>query len=250
MSAAALEGTLPNRAVAITFDDGYADNLYAARPLLERHEMPATVFVTTGSIGGTREYWWDEIDRVLLQPGRLPDTLSIKINNQEYRWELGEAADYDADAHQAHRCWRAWGEPDPSVRHLLYRSIYQLLYPLPEGERRKAQDELLTWAGVPSVAGRASHRVLSARNWLTSQKGNWSTSALTPSTHSLLSAASGSAQQDYEILQSKAQLEEALGRPVTSFAYPFGKRGDTPSRPSLSCESQGLLAPARILPVR
>jgi peptidoglycan/xylan/chitin deacetylase (PgdA/CDA1 family) len=57
------DGDLPKRAVAVTFDDGYADNLSEALPLLERHEIPATCFVVSGTLG--HEFWWDEAARLL-----------------------------------------------------------------------------------------------------------------------------------------------------------------------------------------
>jgi peptidoglycan/xylan/chitin deacetylase (PgdA/CDA1 family) len=48
-----------DRHVAITFDDGYSDNYEVAAPLLERHDLPATFFVTTGFIETDIVAFWD-----------------------------------------------------------------------------------------------------------------------------------------------------------------------------------------------
>lgn len=47
------EYTLPEKAAVVTFDDGYRDFLKEALPVLERHKIPATVYVTTGLMGET-----------------------------------------------------------------------------------------------------------------------------------------------------------------------------------------------------
>ena len=97
---------LSSRSVVITFDDGYADNLHNAKPLLEHCGIPATVFLTSGYIGHEREFWWDELERILLQSGKLPPTLHLCINGNNCQWELGEAAYYSKDRYQQHRSWQ------------------------------------------------------------------------------------------------------------------------------------------------
>jgi len=54
------DGTLPSRALAITFDDGYADNHDVAMPILRRHGLTATFFVATGFLDGGR-MWNDTV---------------------------------------------------------------------------------------------------------------------------------------------------------------------------------------------
>ena len=63
-------GDLPPRSVALTFDDGYRDNLDAAEPLLARHGVPATIFVVSWYVGAGREFWWDELEE-LSEPERF-----------------------------------------------------------------------------------------------------------------------------------------------------------------------------------
>lgn len=53
------KGKIENNSIVITFDDGYADNLYNALPILEEFGVPATIFITAG-FTGRNAYYWDE----------------------------------------------------------------------------------------------------------------------------------------------------------------------------------------------
>lgn len=212
-------GNIPCRAVAVTFDDGYADNLYNARPLLERYDIPAMVFVTTGYLGHEREFWWDELDRLLLQPGTLPERLSLSVNGSTFQWELGEGAFYSEYDYRRNRDRKAL-EGSPGSRHFLYYSVWQRLQPLPEAKRRKVLAELVAWAGAESV-GRLTHRSLSLEEVVTLAQEELVEVGSHTVTHPVLSALPAASQRD-EIQQSKAHLEDVLNRPVTSLAYPHG----------------------------
>jgi peptidoglycan/xylan/chitin deacetylase (PgdA/CDA1 family) len=76
--------------VAVTFDDGYADNLLNGKPLLECYDVPVTVFVTSGYVGAGREFWADELERLFLQPGTLRQELCLAIKGRTHQWDLGE----------------------------------------------------------------------------------------------------------------------------------------------------------------
>jgi peptidoglycan/xylan/chitin deacetylase (PgdA/CDA1 family) len=55
-----IDGALPSRAACITFDDGYADNVTVALPILKKYGVPATFFIATGYLNGGR-MWNDTI---------------------------------------------------------------------------------------------------------------------------------------------------------------------------------------------
>ena len=217
------EGSVPDRSVVVTFDDGYVDNLHVAKPLLVRHNVPATVFVPSGTIGSEREYWWDELDRLLLQPGALPEKLRLSVDGDQYRWDLGEAARYGDEEGRRYRRWRAWKEA-PTARHSLYRSLWELMHPMTEAERQGVLAMLREWAGVePTI--RSEYRSLSPEELVALSQGGLVEIGAHTVTHPSLSSLPVASQR-YEIRESKARLEETLGRPVRSFAYPYGQRSD------------------------
>jgi peptidoglycan/xylan/chitin deacetylase (PgdA/CDA1 family) len=213
-------GKVPKRAVVVTFDDGYADNLYSAKPLLERYDIPATVFVTTGHVGHPCEFWWDELDRLLLQPGILPPRLELSLDGRAWQWELGEAATYTTADYQRDGNWHIEQEDSPTPRHRLHRSLYQLLHNLTETHKQQLLDDLRIWGGAQPM-GRLTHRTLSDDERIQlAQKSLVEIGAHTV-THPPLATLAVAAQRN-EIRQSRARIEEIVNRPVTSFAYPHG----------------------------
>jgi peptidoglycan/xylan/chitin deacetylase (PgdA/CDA1 family) len=215
---------LPRRAIAVTFDDGYADNVDCGKPLLERYEIPATVFVATSYLGTDREFWWDDLERLLLVPGRLPETLRLRIGSTIHEWHLGEASVYSEEDYQRHSDWNVELAHDPSPRHTVYRVLCRLLRRASGAERAAALDELSRVAGA-TATGRPTHRALSHEGLIRLTEGSVVEVGAHGSTHSVLSALPVAAQRS-EIVESKARLEEIAKREVTSFAYPFGGRAD------------------------
>jgi peptidoglycan/xylan/chitin deacetylase (PgdA/CDA1 family) len=54
------EAALPPRALLITFDDGWADNLHVAAPLLRRHGLPSVLFVAAEAVMSEEAEWWQD----------------------------------------------------------------------------------------------------------------------------------------------------------------------------------------------
>lgn len=71
------DGQWPERALAITFDDGYLNNLEVAAPVLDRLGLPATFFVTAGFVDGRVKPWWYTLREHLARQADLP--LALKV---------------------------------------------------------------------------------------------------------------------------------------------------------------------------
>lgn len=206
----------PNRQIAVTFDDGYVDNLHNAKPLLEKYEIPATMFLTTGYIEQKREFWWDELERILLQPGTLPEVLSLNVNGTHHQWELDTTADYNTQSKKS----SVLEQDKPNSRYSVYYSLYQLLYPLSTIERSHLLDQLLDDAGCETIL-RPTHRMMTLEEISSIQPTSIIEVGGHTVTHPFLSTLPYAAQQK-EIQENKVQLEEICGHSIESFAYPHG----------------------------
>ena len=221
---AARRGSLPERAVAVTFDDGYADNLERAKPLLEHHEVSATVFLTTSYLSGRREFWWDDLERILLSPGRVPTPLRLNIAGSVLECDLGEVSEYRGDDSRRHANWNIEHRSDPTARHRVYRRLCDVLRSLPAEEREAVLLELSSVAeGIPDR--RSTHRTLAAAEISTLIDGGLVEVGAHTVNHPVLSALPFD-DQHTEIIESKAHLEAITGQTIHAFAYPFGMPAD------------------------
>ena len=213
-------GKVPDRGVVLTFDDGYADNLTMAVPLLERYEAPATMFITTGQIGARNEFWWDELERILLIPDRLPEQLHLTIDAEPCSWNLVSASNYSSEQRHQDRRVKAW-EAKPGTRLHFYYSVWDRLRRAAPTARRGLLDKILEWADTDPNP-RSTHRALTTRE-LENLAVNRLIEIGAHTVSHLFLPHYPTAEQHTEIAGSKRYLEDLLGASISSFAYPHGE---------------------------
>lgn len=193
---------IPKSAIIITFDDGYADNLYNAKPILEKYGISATVFVTTGNILSGREFWWDELERIFFEENITCKQLEIRINDVTYSRLIQD-------------------EKDSLTA---YRYLQKNMKLISSSEREEVLKNLFQWAGLKRTT-RESHRVMTAEELKELAKEGMIEIGAHTVTHPSLSSGSPE-QQLFEIRDSKSVLENILGLKINSFSYPFGSTED------------------------
>jgi peptidoglycan/xylan/chitin deacetylase (PgdA/CDA1 family) len=208
------QGEFCPQTVALTFDDGYGDNLTHAVPLLEKYGLPATFFVTSGMIDSDREFWWDRLEHIFLANDLLPDHLEIHVDHRPRRWNLTTAAD----------------------RLRAHDDLIRLLGAKPVTEINPFIDNLLSWAGLAPL-GRPSHRVLNSSELHQLMASPGIEIGSHTVSHTRLSILSLKGQYA-EIIESQKQLETLTGKLPRLFSYPFGSRSDfTPETTRLVAEA-------------
>ncbi|MFN4128215.1 MAG: polysaccharide deacetylase family protein [Paracoccaceae bacterium] len=219
-----LDSKVSEPSVVVTFDDGYVDNLLAL-PILEAHDVPATIFVISDAVGNPRAFWWELLTRVFLETPQLPQQLLLDAGGKTLRYDLGDAAAFDAGDWACSVRWRADYDLPGNPRQRIYLDVWNHLVGLSPDQITVAASALTTWAGLPEASSMDSD----ARPVTQTELLRLSDSPLIEigghtRTHADLSRLSR-AQAATEIGGGRRALIEMTGREVRSFAYPFGRFG-------------------------
>ena len=183
--------TLPANAVAITFDDGYADNLAAARAIA-RAGLSATFYLTAGCLGGDAPFWPAEI-RELVR--RMPTpAVELSSSGETIRLAVGT----------------------PAERQASVATLTKLFKRHPIAVRERWREELRALANVAELPS----PMLSWNDVAEMHRLGMTIGSHTLTHPNLPNA--GAADAAREISMSKSRLEQAVGEPVTMFSYPNG----------------------------
>jgi peptidoglycan/xylan/chitin deacetylase (PgdA/CDA1 family) len=186
-------GTLPARAVSVTFDDGYANNEELALPILKRFGLRGTFFISTGFSAGGMMFNDTIIEALRRAPAGYHDLSPIGLGELE----IGDIA---------------------SRRAAVDRLIIALKH-RPVTERQVTVERLAETLRTP-----ADRKLMMTPEQIERlHREDMEVGAHTVSHPILLSISEEEARA--EIVQSKRTLEEITGSTVSMFAYPNGKPG-------------------------
>lgn len=185
------EGSLPSRAVCITFDDGYLDNYTVAVPILEKYGLSATIFVATGFLAGGR-MWNDTV----IESIRRSVATELDLRDMG----LG-----------------SWPLDTPAKRADTISSILGKLKYLETADRDQAVRQIARIAG-----GRLPGRLMMDETQVCDLHRRGITIGAHTVSHPILTSLSPREAED-EITGSRKFLSSLLDADVDLFAYPNGK---------------------------
>lgn len=214
---------VPDRSLVITMDDGYADCFTEALPILERHGAVATAFVCSGFVDGGREYWWDELEKLLLVPRELPAELVVEHGGRRFGGPVSaEGRMLDDATARSFEGWNYTHEPF-HARLRKYLAFSKVLAPLSSDDRESVLVQLREQLGVESSV-RESKRSLTREEVRVLGTGSVIEIGAHTVTHQNL-AQRTVGEQRAEIFGCRDALAQMCGSAPVSFSYPYGTRG-------------------------
>lgn len=194
---------LPARNVAaLTFDDGYEDNLTEALPVLKRHGLPATIFVPPGIMDSAEFLWHDWLEMLLARAGRK----RLLVEN--------DLLDYEAPIRTRGEKWHA------------YEILAEKLLIMPVRLRAQALNEIGQLLGIPSFPRRdRDHQLLTWEQLRQMRRSGLMEVGNHSMNHMIVSALKGP-ELAYEIGEAHRRLMEEMKETVDLFAYPNGRACD------------------------
>lgn len=213
------KGYIRDRAVVVTFDDGYEDNYHNARPILEKYGIPATIFVSTNYSRNRREFWWDELERLILRKQGLPTEMAIELNGTVHRWIVsnGEKA---REAKVAPKLKQSIAGELELLPHEIYMDLCSRFQGL---EAEQINDAIMQLRELTDDSGEArpDYLPMTTEQLRALYGGGLIEIGAHTRSHVNLAAQTAEKQRE-EIEGSKQDLERILGSSVESFSYPFG----------------------------
>jgi peptidoglycan/xylan/chitin deacetylase (PgdA/CDA1 family) len=197
--------------VALTFDDGYLDNLTEGAPVLREFRVPATVFVATDYVGTSSAYWWDALAHCVLTATAVPGALHLEAAGSEFAWTPRRL------------------ELSRDERHELHSKLWQWLSLLSPAHRHAALAEIERWTNVAPPQDDAA-RPMGEDELRALASGGLVTIGAHTASHCRLSKLD-SPTKKLEIESSREACRRITGRTPHCFAYPNG---------DLDAESVGL----------
>lgn len=209
--------------IVVTFDDGYADNFHNAKPILEKEEVPATFFIVSGVINSREEYWWDELERIILAAPALPEVFEVTIAGEQFSFPIISESSGKLQTYKL-------GEMDiphnntALTQDQLYFTLWRILSLLSLEEKKAALRQIALWSKNP-LTTRSTYLPMTTQELLSLARCPLFEIGAHTASHPILPNVSLQ-EQEQEIGRSKRDLEKILRRKITSFSYPHGAYTD------------------------
>ncbi len=197
---------------AITFDDGYLDNLTTALPILEKYNTPATFFICPRPIEHCTYYWWDLLEVLFFHPALA--------NKVQVKKEIAVKLSIELSINPVSA----------------YENIADKVKTFDGAELRLFSEYLINV--IPSSVDLSPYRLMDTKKleYISTHP------LITLGSHTLDHVSLRRMQTReilYQLKESKSSIEKLIGKKVDTIAYPYGSPSDYSSEVGAIAQQAG-----------